>query len=391
MDLQDMKIVIVGGGIAGLAAALALHAHGARPVLLEQAPAFREVGAGLQISPNGVAVLRALGLGRALAEVSCRGRAVSLRDGLSGSEVARLDLGDAPYWFVHRADLIDLLARQARAAGLDLRLGQAVADIGVEAGSRARVVFDDARCLEADLVVAADGLHSVMRRAGALNAARFTRQAAWRAVVPNTMGHPPEVRVHMGPGRHTVSYPLRTGSHVNLVAVEERDAWTEDGWTHTDTAKAVQRAFADFCAPVHQMMDLVEAPGLWGLFRRPVAKRPWEGRVALVGDAAHPTLPFLAQGANMALEDAWVLADVLTRESTLAGAAEAYNALRVARTERIVAAANGNAWKYHLRAPLVRRAAHLGLGLVSRTMPQRLVGQYDWLYGHDVTKRDSSA
>ncbi|MEP2530643.1 FAD-dependent monooxygenase [Shimia sp.] len=388
MDLSELKTNIIGAGIGGLTAALTLRQRGADVTVLEQAEAISEVGAGLQVSPNGVAVLRALGLEDRLAQKAVRGRAVELRDFAHGKLVARLDLGhlphDAPYYFVHRADLIDLLADAVREAGIKVRLLQKVQS--VVPGDTPTAQMANGSVAKSTFLVGADGLHSKARTA--LNgtvAPFFTRQVAWRATVPNTMGHGPVAQVHMGPHRHVVSYPLRQGTLVNIVAVQERAAWVEEGWHIADDPANLRSVFADFGGDVRGLLEQVETVQRWGLFRHPVAPVWHKDNVALVGDAAHPTLPFMAQGAVMAMEDAWVLADELAGADDVATGLTAYQSQREDRVTKVVAAASKNAWKYHLSAPPIRAAAHLGLKLGATLAPRRLMGQFDWIYRRDVT------
>ncbi|MEQ8898900.1 MAG: FAD-dependent monooxygenase [Roseovarius sp.] len=385
MHLDDMKIVVVGGGIGGLAVARALALRGAEVTVFEQAEAIREVGAGLQVSPNGFRVLDALGLGCALRAVSVQGQAVRLKD-YRGGEVLRLDMGgleSAEYHFVHRADLIDVLATGAREAGVRIRLLQHAE--GVRPGARPDVALARGVGVQADLVVGADGLHSVVRQA--LNgtvAPFFTRQVAWRAVVPNAAGRGPEVHVHMGPHRHVVSYPLRGGAALNLVAVQERAEWQAESWSQRDDPDSLRAAFADFGPEVREMLSRVETVHLWGLFRHPVA-RAWHGAgTVLLGDAAHPTLPFMAQGASMALEDAWVLAEELMQPGALEARLAAYQVRREGRVRKVVDAASSNAWKYHLAFPPLRWAAHTALRLGGAVAPGKVLHQFDWIYEHDV-------
>lgn len=382
-------VTIVGAGIGGLATAVALAGRGAKVTVLERADAIAEVGAGLQISPNGLAVLDALGVGDDVRARAVRADAVQLRDYRQGSAVLRLDLRryakDQEYLFVHRADLIDALAQKACALGVTLTFGQELT----------AVVFDGARaCLDlvggtehdTELLIGADGLRSVLRPA--LNGAAepfFTGQVAWRTTVPATGATRHEVDVFMGPGRHLVRYPLRHGDLINIVAVEERKTWAEESWWHTGDVAELRRAFSGFCDEVRDLLDCVESPNLWGLFRHPVAKTWQNGVSALLGDAAHPTLPFLAQGANLALEDAWVLAEslaVLDQHGALAR----YQALRQPRAKAVIEAANANARNYHLRNPLLRGAAHMVLRGAGAIAPSRVVSQFDWIYRHDVTR-----
>ncbi len=380
-----MKIIVVGAGIGGLAVARALQLRGAEVTVLEQAGAIREVGAGLQISPNGYRVLDALGLGERLRRVSVRAEAVQLID-YRGAPVVRLDLSglaSRDYYFVHRADLIDCLAEGARAAGVRVWLSRKVAQL--VAGAQPVLRLADGGEMTADLVVGADGLHSVLR--GALNgpaAPFFTGQVAWRALVPDLWRRGPEARVHMGPHRHVVSYPLRGGRMLNLVAVQERAAWAEESWSQRDDPEKLRAAFADFGAEVRAMLAAVEEVHLWGLFRHPVAVR-WQGEgVALLGDAAHPTLPFMAQGASLALEDGWALAAALARPGPLCARLAAYQALRRERAARVVAAASSNARNYHLASSPLRAAAHGALRLAGRLAPGALLHRFDWIYDYDV-------
>ena len=380
--------IVVGAGIAGLAAAVALARRGARVRVVEQAPALGEFGAGLQISPNGAAVLAALGLAPLLARFATEGAGVVLREGGSGRPLAALDIarpaaGGQGGWLFHRADLVALLAEGARAAGVALDPGQRVA--AAIPGERPAVAFAGGGEAAADLVVGADGLHSVVRAAlGPAPPAQFTGQVAWRALIPGEPGAPALAEVFLGPGRHLVSYPLRGGSLRNLVAVEERRAWAAEGWHHRGDPAALRRAFGGFGGPVPRWLAAVTEVHLWGLFRHPVAARWGGGGVAILGDAAHPTLPFLAQGACMAIEDAWVLAAALDAADGREAGLAAYQRAREGRVRRVLAVADANARRYHLRGP-ARLAGHLGLALAGRLAPARLLAQFDWLYGHDVT------
>ncbi|RRH76426.1 FAD-dependent monooxygenase [Falsigemmobacter faecalis] len=387
------RVTILGAGIAGLTLARALALRGAKVIVLEQAAAISEAGAGLQISPNGLAVLRALGLDPGPG--AWRSEAVELRNGADDALVARLPmqaLRPRQDWrLVHRADLIALLEQGARAAGVEIRLLQRIEAAGMGPEGPWLRSAQGAQ-MQAGLVIGADGLHSVIRRALLPQSKPFfTGQVAWRALIPAAPGAEAKAEIHMGPGRHLVSYPLRGGTLRNIVAVEERRSWTEEGWSQPDDPAHLRAAFAGFSPKVQGWLSQVEACWLWGLFRHPVATR-WgavaEGNplagLALIGDAAHPTLPFLAQGANMALEDAWVLAEALSGTDSLAAALQLYQNRRMARVTRVVAAASANARNYHLRSP-AREAAHLALRLASRFTPGLLVGRYDWIHAHDVT------
>jgi salicylate hydroxylase len=393
MSLIGQSAVVVGAGVGGLAVARALALRGAGVTVLERAPALSDIGAGIQISPNGAAVLQALGLGPGLRDIALRATGVHLCDGITGGRVLHMDLArlrpELGWHLVHRADLVDLLAKAASEAGVQVRFGSEVSRIDLRQDRPIAVTADGMRHIP-DLLIGADGLHSGLRCAVNVETAPFfTGQVAWRALIQGNPTDPPVVEVHMGPGRHLVSYPLRGGAWRNIVAVEERKEWTAEGWHHRDDPDALRTAFAGFGPRVRGWLAQVQETYLWGLFRHPVAKR-WgqglpHGGVAILGDAAHPTLPFLAQGANMALEDAWVLALQAAGADTLGAGIAAYQAARVARCHRIVAAANSNAQAYHLSG--ARRAvSHAGLRVVGAMAPGLALRRFDWLYGLDVTK-----
>ena len=362
-------ICIVGGGIGGLTAALGFAQRGFHVEVFEQAPALTEVGAGLQITPNGGRVLNALGLDDALDRVSITAQAVQPMDALSGRAVTRFDLSQLdgpPYRFMHRADLIAVLEKACRALGVTIHLGSAV----------------DSADLTADLVIGAEGIKSGTR--AALNGDAdpfFTGQVAWRAIVdaPNA---DPVAQIWMAPRRHVVTYPL-PGGRVNIVAVQERAQWANEGWNHRDDAANLRQVFRDVSPPLMSLLSKVETVHLWGLFRHPVAQHWHKGRVAILGDAAHPTLPFLAQGANLAIEDAWVLAACCEHDID-AGLVQ-YQAERAPRVTRAIAAANANARKYHLSG-IARSVAHTGLKIIGFVAPNAFLDRMDWLYDLDVTE-----
>ena len=344
----------------------------------EQAEHLREFGAGLQVTPNGGAVLDALGLGGVAATAGIAARALEPMDGLTGARVARFALDTLPgarYRFFHRGDLLNMLAEAAMAAGVEVRtMARVAAD-----GAGLRVAGAPVR---ADLTLGADGVHSALRPVlNGAETATFTGQVAWRAVVEREA--PPVARIWMLPGRHVVTYPL-PGGRLNVVAVREQAAWTADGWDHPDDPAHLRAAFDGACRELRDILDQVSDVRLWGLFRRPVAAR-WHGDgMAILGDAAHPTLPFLAQGANLALEDAWVLAAEVDRWPPDEALAR-YQAARRPRVERAIAAANANAVNYHL-AGARRVAALAALKMLGAVAPGLFLRRYDWLYRHDVTR-----
>ena len=367
---------MVGAGIAGLTTAAACAMKGARVLLTEQAGDITEVGAGLQISPNGWAVIEALGLDQRIYDEGLRADAVELLDGRDGRQVLKLDFQhaapDRRWIFIHRGRLIAALEDAARAAGVRIGLGT-------------RLETPKLPGRNGPVLVGADGIRSTVRRTafGAAEA-RFAGQVAWRATIPDRSFRN-IAQVYMGPRRHLVSYPLRGGLR-NIVGVEERDDWVHEDWRQTDDPEHFRRAFASFAPQVARWLEQVEEVHLWGLFLHPVAKSWHSGGTVLVGDAAHPTLPFLAQGANLALEDGWAIARCLEEYETLPMALDAFERHRQPRATRAVEASFSNARAYHLENPALRYMAHSALRVGAKIAPGVPLRRFDWLYGYDVRK-----
>jgi salicylate hydroxylase len=377
---QSRDIAVIGGGIGGLTAALAFARRGANVTVYEQAPALTEVGAGLQITPNGARALDALGIDRALAATGVQAQAVVPMDAMTGREIARFDLSaqTPPYVFYHRAALIDILARGCDAAGVTVKLGAKITQINAD-GSFAC----EGTTIRPTLTVGADGLHSVVR--GLINQPAqpfFTGQVAWRAMIISDAADP-VARIWMAPGRHMVTYPL-PGARLNIVAVQERSQWAKEGWHHADDPGNLRMAFADCGWEAKSILAKVEEARLWGLFRHPVAAKWHMGAVAILGDAAHPTLPFLAQGANLAIEDAYTLARCCDEDASLEAGLRSYQDKRRARVVRAIEAANKNARNYHLHG-VQRMVAHAGLRTLGKVAPSAFLNRLSWLYDHDVT------
>lgn len=376
-------IVVIGAGIGGLTAACAFAQSGAQVTVLEQAPALTEVGAGVQITPNGFCVLHALGLGPALEAIAIRAATLAPSDAMTGRRLARMDVSARPYHFLYRPDLIGILSKGCADHGVTIRINERV-----PTGPNGPELPADVA--PADLIIGADGLHSQTRAVlNGSDAPFFTHQVAWRAIIPQSPSEntPPEARVWMAPGRHVVTYPLR-GNRLNIVAVREQAEWAPEGWNTEDAPEAMQSAFSQCGGDLQDILAQVTNTRLWGLFRHPVADH-WHkssgGRsLAMLGDAAHPTLPFLAQGANLAIEDAWVLAASCAGALDLEAGLARYQAKRRPRVTRAIKAANANAVNFHLSGA-TRFAAHTGLWAIGKVAPHFLLNRLDWLYQHDVT------
>lgn len=362
-------VTVLGAGIGGLACAIACRMRGLSVEVIEQAPALTEVGAGLQIAPNGGRVLEALGV----SPRSLSSEAIHLIDGTTGKSVIRMPVGPG-FQMMHRADLIAALAERADELGVVVHLNSKVLSLGEGARS---VTLADGTVRPASRIIGADGAHGVARAFVAPDhKAQFTGQVAWRALVP-VAECPIEAQIHMGPGRHLVCYPLRDGRTMNIVAVEERAEWVAAGWSKEDDPENLRDAFSMFGRPIRDLLARVEKVNLWGLMDHGVTPTWTRGACTVIGDAAHPTLPFLAQGANLALEDAWTVGRHLDDPV-------GWDAMRRPRVTRALAAARGNAARYHLSG-ITRTGAHLALRGINRLAPSMMLRGFGWLYDADVT------
>lgn len=393
-----MHILISGGGIGGLTAALAFQKRGHRVTVLEQSPQLEEVGAGLQISPNGMRVFGALGVSARVEKDAFRPRAQELRFGKGGGRILSIPLREASmarwggeYLHVHRADLVDALSgalhdRQADA----VQLGRRVVAYSQEADS-ITAQLEGGGEISGDLLIGADGIHSAIREQMiGPDRPRYTGHVAWRAVVPvSELGAhaPPETAcVWVGARRHAVTYRLRRGSLANLVAVVECKEQLIESWTATGAKAQALKDFKGWAPEIQAILE--EAPVLnrWALYDRPPLEKWSDGRAVLLGDACHPMLPFLAQGAVMAIEDAYVLAQTVGAGGVSSAALGKYEATRKPRTSRVQAGARRNAAMFHRGDPVSRMATYAPIWFAGLMLPSIAHGQYDWIYAHDVTE-----
>lgn len=385
------QVLIAGGGIGGLAAALACARQGLAVQLIERADRFIEVGAGIQIGPNVTRILQAWGLQDALACVAAFPERLQARDAQTGQLLGRLRLGEraralygAPYATIHRADLHALLLDAAKAAGVQIALGQTIAGWSE---STEGVVAQSAsgQGWQADALVGADGVWSTVRQQLlADEPARFTGHLAFRALVPQadlpSALRSDEVTVWMGPRLHVVHYPVQAGRALNVVAiVHGQKPDNPDGWDHAGQGDALMQLMGHVGADLRQRLEAMPAWRLWALHdRAPVsaASQMAQGRVALLGDAAHPMRPYLAQGAGMAIEDAHVLAQCLDQgPGSVAQRLQAYASQRWARNAQVQARAIRNGRIFHATG-----AVAMGRNLSMRLMGERLM-DVPWLYG----------
>jgi salicylate hydroxylase len=391
---RKLRVGIVGGGIGGLALANALVQFGMETKVFERARAFTEVGAGIQMTPNAVRVLNALNLGEKLGAQSFLPHSLVGRNWKTARVMWRTPLIDecpkrygAPFYHVHRADLQQILLEPlpAKASALGMQC------LGVEQSANSAVAtFADGSQYEADVIVGADGIHSTLRATISDGLPpRFTGHMCWRSVVPFARQPldfvSPDSSFWLGPNGHVVTYYICRGEAVNIVAVQETAQWVEESWNVESSQQELLDAYRGWHPNLLRLFSEAESVFKWGLFDRDPMTTWSRGRVTLLGDAAHPMLPYLSQGAAMAIEDAYVLAKSLAAGAAVAEALKEYEALRLPRTSRVQLESRERGRTYHLSSPVALFYRDLAYRMRGLFNPQSSGIGADWVYAFDAT------
>jgi salicylate hydroxylase len=386
--MPQLRVAVVGAGIAGLAFAAALHRAGIDCHVYEQAEHPTEVGAGVQLAPNATRLLHRLGLGDRLRAVAVAPQAIELRRWDDGRLLQRTPLGSvcrrqfgAPYYAVHRADLHRCLLSLTPPDRV--HLGARLVAVTQNAGE-ARLHMSDGTTVAADLVVGADGIHSIAREQIVADKPRYSGLTIYRGLVPAArvpfLLTEARVRIWLGPDQHLVCYPVSAGRQVSFGATVPVPDRSVGSWSAPGDVARLAAAYEGWHPDVGRLIGAAERVGRWALHDRECVDRLSAGRVALIGDAAHPMLPFQAQGANQAIEDAVVLAACLAGAGPggLGAALHRYEQIRLPRTTRIQRRSRANAETFHLADGDTQRrrdtAAHATSGL----------DQHEWLFGYDA-------
>lgn len=390
-----MRVLIAGAGIGGLTAALAALRQGHEVEVYEQASELKEVGAGVQLSANGTRVLYALGVGEELKSLSCEATGKEIRLWNTGETWKLFDLGKVsierygfPYFTVYRPDLLDVLARAVRRLKADaIRLGRKCVGF-TQTDGEVRLDLEDGTTATGDLLVGADGVHSRIRQTlfGA-DKPQFSGIIAWRGIIPmERLPARMERRVGVnwvGPGGHVVHYPLRGGAVLNFVGALERTDWQIESWSARGTTEELAADYRGWHEDIQTLIRNIPVPHKWALMVRPPMPRWTVGRVTLLGDACHSMVPFLAQGAVMAMEDGLILARALTElDGDVASRLARYEEARRERTRRAVEGSADNIARFHDRA--------LADSVGARQYVERewaghnVASRYEWLFRYDA-------
>jgi salicylate hydroxylase len=378
-------MAIVGGGLAGLAAANALKKFGIAAEVFEAAPGLGEIGAAVNSSPQAVKALEAIGLGDKIAAVAHRSPGIYTRNMQTGEFLEfndRFKLAErygAPYYSFHRADLLDALASGLDRSAIHLAHRLAVVEEGSE---RIGLVFDNGARFEAEYVIGADGVRSVLRQTlYGDDRPTYTGQMVWRALLDAAAVQPKvlEPKGHtqwVGPGCHFLAYQIRGGKLVNIVTQQDTDKWVEEGWSTRGDPEEMRASFPNPEPRLAELLSLVTECSKWGLFTRPLTRNWGRGRIQLIGDAAHAMLPNAGQGACQAFEDAYVLGRWVDACSDPIEAFANFRRIRIPRVHGVQRLSLSNARFKHMHdAAAQKQSIATGMGSVH--------GNSDWVWGYD--------
>jgi salicylate hydroxylase len=393
---QSRNVVVVGAGIGGLTAALALLRRGIDVQVYDQSNQLKEVGAGIQISSNGSRVLFALGLESALAQVQVRPERRVLRHWSTGETWNWFDLGDrsierfgTPHLMLHRGDLHSLLSNAVRSLKPDaITLDKQSVAVDSKDGY-AEAAFEDGSVARAPYVIGADGIHSKVRVClFGPSKPVFTGCIAWRGLIPMDRLPPHLAKMvgvnWLGPHGNVLHYPVRRGELMNFVSMSERDDWQVESWSTAGDKQELRNDFRGWHADVQLMIDEIETPYKWAMMIREPMETWSKGRVTLLGDACHPTLPFLGQGGVMSIEDGYVVAACLDKYFGEPGVAFArYEEIRKDRTAMVVRKASEN--KASAFEPRLADKDLIAVEVAREWQQVRLRERMDWLYSYDAT------
>ncbi len=383
--VQSRPIAVIGGGLAGLGAAHALNAFGCRAEVFEAAPALGEIGAAVNTSPNATKVLQAIGLGEKIAAVANLSPGIFTRNMQTGEALEFIDRRKeplrygAPHYTFHRADLLNALAGSLDPGSI--HVGHRLVAIE-EHGASVTLTFANGATFEADVVIAADGVRSVIRRAlyGDDNPT-YTGQMVWRALLKGSEV-PPEVlepNGHVqwvGPGCHFIAYYIRGREVVNIVTQEDTDKWVAEGWSTRGDPDEMRRSFPNPEPRLEKLLSIVTECSKWGLFTRPLTENWGRGRIQLIGDAAHAMLPNAGQGACQAFEDAYILARWLDAERDPVAAFRNFRRIRIPRVHAIQRLSIASARFKHMRDSAAQKA-------MIESGKRSASGHNDWVWGYD--------
>lgn len=389
------RILITGAGIGGLTAALSLLRRGFPVQVFEQAPILGEVGAGLQIASDGSRVLIALGLQDAMEAIVCEADYKEVRLWNTGERRKLFDLGNdsrerfgAPYWFVHRGDLHRVLLEAVLKCDPDCVRAAKKCVSYSDDGQQVELRFDDGTSATGSAVIAADGVHSVLRsQVFSCPEPEFTGMMSWRGIA-RMEDLPQDLQTHagtnwVGPGGHIVTYALRRGELMNFAGIVERPDWKTESWSTRGTHDECIRDFAGWNSSIHQLINATDQLYKWALVGRKPLTSWCRGRLTLLGDSAHPTLPFLAHGSIMAIEDGYIIARCLDEApDNPEQAFKRFEATRIDRCSAIVDGSAENALRFH--NPLLADHDTAVRYLDEQWAPEKVRQRYDWLFEYDA-------